>query len=412
MKAEIITIGNELLEGRVQDTNAAALSRWVTGTGVEVFRLTSVGDNLSDIIGALHDVGWDTDVVVVTGGLGPTVDDVTMEAASEALSVPLERNSAVETQIREFYRSLELPVQQEALKQAYVLEGSKVVRNPVGTAPGVVLKNEKRLFMFFPGVPRELEAMLGEAEEYILSMKSTQETILHSSLKTFGVGETQLQERIPRTILISDNPSIAFLPGKFEVEIRLTAKAENGEETERLLRSAKEEILRCIGEYVYGEDDDTLELVVIRGLKERGLTLGVAESCSGGWLSSRLVSIPGSSEVFRGSVVAYTTRVKEKILGMSPQIIARHGTVSVEAATAMAECAMERLGVDVGLSITGNAGPTAGDPWEGVGQVFAAVAFRDRVKPSASVGRKINRPRNDVRYIATSMALDLLRRNI
>ncbi|MEW6201313.1 MAG: competence/damage-inducible protein A [bacterium] len=412
MKAEIITIGNELLEGRVIDTNSAVIARWLSDAGIEVARRITVGDKTGDIISALHEAGKDSSLIVVAGGLGPTIDDVTMEAASEALNAPLVRSSAVENQIREFYNALELQVSKEALKQAYILEGAHILRNPVGTAPGVVFRKGDWLYMFFPGVPRELDALLGEAGQYVLEMKGTKETIAHTSLKTFGTGETQLQKLIPKDILASGNPSLAFLPGRWEVEVRLTAKGSNEEEARNLVKKAADRLYAHIGDYIYGEDDDTLELVVIRKLKENGLTLGIAESCSGGWLSSRLVSIPGSSEVYRGSIIAYTTKIKEKILGMPPQIIARRGTVSAEAAEAMAECAAERLAVDVGLSITGNAGPTAGDPWESVGQVYTAVAFRDRAKPTASVGRKINRPRNDVRYIATSMALDLLRRNL
>ncbi|MFH1538821.1 MAG: competence/damage-inducible protein A [bacterium] len=408
MTAAIITIGNELLEGRVQDTNSTKISRILSGAGISVCRRVTVGDSAEAIGSALRQCAAEADAILVTGGLGPTEDDRTVEAASLALGVPLVKDAGVEKRIRSFYSNLGLDFHESSLKQAMVLEGARVLANPTGTAPGMALKLGGRLFTFFPGVPRELDAMLPEAMEVIAA--GAKGAIAKLSLKTFGTGETQLETLIPAELVKSTNPVLSFLPGNFEVELRLTALADTPADAQNLIDKAKKTLCESVGEYIYGEDDDTLEGTVIRLLAERGLTLGCAESCSGGLLTSRLVSVPGSSKVLRGSIIAYTTGVKEKVLGISPATLAKHGTVSEKTAAEMAEQAIKRLGTDVGLSITGNAGPTAGDPSEEIGRVYAAVALRGK-KPAVAT-RKILRPRNDVRYIATQIALDLLRRNL
>lgn len=410
MTTAIITIGNELLEGRVQDSNSTRISRMLSEAGIRVSRRVTVGDSLEAIEAALGQSAAEADITLVTGGLGPTEDDRTVEAASRALGVPLAKDAGVEKQIRNFYSNLGITFHEAALKQAMVLEGSRVLANPTGTAPGMLLERDGKLFAFFPGVPRELDAMLPEAMEHIIAASGTSGAISRLSIKTFGAGETQLESQIPASLLRSANPALAFLPGKFEVELRLNAFADTPDEAEKLVEKAKETLYECLGEYIYGENEDTLEGTVVGLLAERGLTLACAESCSGGLLSSRLVSIPGSSKVFRGSIIAYTTGAKEKILGVSPSTLARHGTVSEKTAAEMAAQAVKRLNTDVGLSITGNAGPTAGDPSEEVGRVFAAVAFRGK-KPVVAT-RKTVRSRNDVRYISTQIALDLLRRNL
>ncbi|MEW5946218.1 MAG: competence/damage-inducible protein A [bacterium] len=408
--AEIITVGNELLEGRIQDTNAQRLTEKLAGAGVRAVRRTTVGDDAGDVADALRRSS--AGIVLVTGGLGPTVDDRTMEAASAALGVPLVRNEESEDRIRRFFRELKLDFHEDALKQAMAPEGAVVLPNAVGTAPGSIVKKDGRFFVFMPGVPAEMESMMDAALGHVLAGRGAGETVLRASLKTFGTGETQLQRMMPSRLLESKNPETAFLPARYEVEIRFTAYGKTEAEAREVLDGALGEARGALGDYVYGEDDDTLESVAVGLLKKKGLTLGCAESCSGGWLSSRLVSIPGASEVFKGSIVAYTTRIKEKLLRVPPRELARHGTVSEGMAQAMALQALERLDTDVGVSITGNAGPTAGDPWEEVGQVFAAVAVRGKKGKPSAAGRKLNRPRNDVRYISTSIALDLLRREI
>ncbi|MFA6449688.1 MAG: competence/damage-inducible protein A [bacterium] len=411
MIAEILTIGNEILQGRIDDTNATYISRRLTGSGIETKFRTTVSDTREAILSALEAAGARAGLVIVTGGLGPTVDDVTIETAAEYFGVELEHQPEIEEKIRRFYQMIRIPITESALRQARTPRGSEIITNPAGTAPGASYIFKGTHYMFFPGVPREMIAMLDSAIEMAIRSEE-QKTIVSRSLRVFGIGESVAESKIPSTITTSANPTFSFLPQRFEVELRLTARGRNRDECIALIDPAVKEIYNRIGEYIYGEGDESLESAAYERLRERGLTVAFAESCTGGLLGGRFTAVPGASEVFRGGITAYSTDIKKEILGVPGETLDAHGPVSEATAKAMAERAASLFGADIGVSVTGNAGPTSGDGKSDVGQIYIGLARREPGSETICIGKKVMRHRNDVRDIAVSTALDFLRRNI
>ncbi len=409
MIAEIITIGNEILQGRIDDTNATHISRRLGAVGIENKYRTTIGDTPEHIKSALGTAAARADLIIVTGGLGPTVDDVTIESVAEFFGMPLESNPEAEERVHKFYKMIGVPCTENALRQARTIVGAELIPNPVGTALGAKIAYNNKLFLIFPGVPREMTAMLDSAIEGTLA-GAEKRTIRAKSLRVFGVGESVVENMLPAEITTASNPSFSFLPQRFEVELRLTARGADEEECAALLSRTAEKIRGFVGEHIYGEDDDTLESVVFERLRKRGLKTAFAESCTGGMLGGRFTAVPGASEVFLGSVVTYTNEMKTKLLGVPAEILEQFGPVSEQTAKAMAERVMERLGADIGVSVTGNAGPTSGDEKSDVGQVYIGLAIKGG--ETTFLSRKIMRRRNDVRDIAVAAALDLMRKTL
>ncbi len=411
MNAEIISIGTELLHGRIDDTNATYISRRLTAAGIEIKFRTTVGDTAEELRQALEISKKRSDLVICTGGLGPTSDDITIETAADCFGLKLELDEKTANKIRRFYELIGVPFNESALRQAMIPKGADIINNPVGTAPGINFKSGNTEFFFFPGVPREMTAMIDAAVSAILQ-KAEKQTIFSRSLKVFGMGESNVEKLLPKHMMKETNPALSFLPQRFEVELRLTAKGKDTEECKKIIAPAADKIYSTIGEYIYGEDGDSLESAALRHLKNTSKTVSFAESCTGGLLGARLTRVPGASDCFLGGVIAYSNEVKEKHLGISNELLRDFGAVSKQTAIAMAEGAVKKFGSDIGIGVTGNAGPTSGDERSDVGRFFVAIAWKNDEKPPFFVEKKVMRERNDVRLIAAMTALDLIRKNL
>jgi len=410
MIAEIISIGNELLQGKIDDTNATYVSRRLAAAGIVTKNRTTVGDDREGIADALSRAAGRADIIIVTGGLGPTVDDVTVDAAADFFGTGIEIRPEIEKRVRKFYEMIGVPCTENALRQARIPAGAEVIENPVGTAPGTRFVHNGKEFMFFPGVPREMSAMIDTAVEKLVERSGR--VILSRSIRVFGAGESVIESMIPTAITTAANPSFSFLPQRFQVELRLTAIGSDKEECLAFIEPVAREIYERVGDYIYGEDNDTLESVAFERLRQKGLTVAFAESCTGGLLGGRFTSVPGASEVFLGSIVSYSNEAKNRLLGVSESLLSEFGPVSEQVAKAMAAGALDRFGADVAVSVTGNAGPTSGDEKSRIGQVYIALARRKNPDAAICIARKIMRRRNDVRDIAVLAALDLIRRTM
>ncbi len=407
MIAEIISIGNEILHGSIDDTNATYISQTLIRNGIEPLFRSTVSDNFNDIKKALEYAAGRADLIVTTGGLGPTVDDITIEAAASFFEKDLIIHQETVDKIKKFYEIIGIEFNESVLNQARIPDGAVVIRNNAGTAPGIIYPYNNKFFLFFPGVPRELRSMLDDALSKVIPDNENQ-VIRSRSIRVFGIGESNVESILPKEITTCENPKFAFLPQRFEVELRLTAKCETESECKELLDKTANEIYTHAGKYIYGENNDTLEKVVFEKLKKKNLTLSCAESCTGGMLSSMITRIPGSSEVLMGGMVCYSIKSKKDILGVPADLLEEYGPVSEQVAMSMAENVIGLFHSDIGISITGNAGPSSGDDKSKTGDLFIAIASTMPGFKTTCMYRNIGRNRNDVREIAAKAALDLI----
>ena len=371
MRCDVLAVGTELLLGQIVDTNSAWIGEQLAAAGIDSYLHIQVGDNQARMVELLRYLLEQADAVIVCGGLGPTQDDITREAIAEVMGTSLERREDLTDAIRELFMSLGRPMPASNLRQADVPKGGEAIPNPKGTAPGLLCPVGDRVIYAVPGVPYEMQHMVESAVvPHLLEKAGQRGTILSRSLKTWGSSESGLSERIANRVDTQTNPTIAFLARGIEgLIVRITAKAGTLEEAEALI-GAEERILRDeLGDLIFGVDDQTMESVVSDLLRQKGWTLGLAESLTGGLVGSRISDAPGSSEIFKGSIVSYATEVKRSVLGVTAEHV-----VSAECAIQMAEGARRVLGADVGLAVTGVAGPTEqeGRP---AGTVFFGVAL-------------------------------------
>jgi len=406
MRAEVVAVGTELLLGDIANTNAAHIGRALATVGVDCFIHTAVGDNTERIAEAIGTALARADAVIVTGGLGPTQDDVTREAIARLTGRPLRRDPAIVEHLRARFAELGREMAETNLRQADVPDGASVIEQTFGTAPGLIVPHGDGVIYALPGVPAEMEEMLARAVlPDMLGRSGEPATILSRVVRVAGMSESAVAERLsPTWDMLGGDVTMAFLAGGGEVRIRLTAKAPDGARVHELLDAGEAAVRQALGPSVVGTDADTLEVVIGKLLLARGWTLACAESLTGGALAGRIVSVAGSSEYFRGSIVAYATELKASLLGVPRAVLDEHGPVSAECARAMAAGARSRLGADVGLAVTGVAGPTEqGKP---VGTVVLGVAG-----PAGATEREIRLPgdRNVVRALSTGAALNLLR---
>jgi nicotinamide-nucleotide amidase len=377
MKVELLSVGTELLLGEIVDTNAVYLAEKLSRLGINVFHKTTVGDNAERLAAALRISMGRSDVVLATGGLGPTEDDITAAAVAHVAGVDLVEDEATAERIRSFARQRGIGLLDKLLKQAHVPRGATVVPNPTGTAPGVIVTRDGKTVITLPGVPSEMKAM---AEETVLPYLARRVasagpgTILSRVLRLTGIGESQVEAEIADLIRNQGNPTIAPLARTFEVHLRLTARASDAAQARSMLAPLEAEIRQRVGEHIYGADDESLESVAGRMLREAGLTLAVAESCTGGLIGHRLTNVPGSSDYLLAVLVTYGNESKMKLLDVPRDTLEQHGAASAEAAGAMAEGVRATCGAAVGLAVTGIAGPTGARPGKPVGLVYAAVA--------------------------------------
>lgn len=412
MKAEIISIGDELLIGQVINTNQAFLAEKLNTIGIAVQRMTTVGDEEEKIIEAFDKGLAAHELVLVTGGLGPTHDDITRTAVCRFFRTDLVVNEEALNRVRAFFGRRGVSPRKINEDQALVPRSCMVIQNDNGTAPGFMFERDGKYLIALPGVPFEMKAM---TEAFILpffSPKSSGSVIQHRTLKTTGIGESFLAEQIGdvRSLLGSDSgSSLAFLPSPTGTRLRITVRAKTIEEAQERIRSAERGLRSKAGKYIYGVDDEELEQTLGRLLLERRLTIAVAESCTGGLIANRITNIPGSSAYFDRSYVTYSNESKMHDLGVPSDLIERHGAVSRDVAEAMAKGARLKANTDIGLSTTGIAGPTGGSPEKPVGLVW--IGYSDRsVTLALRFNFGDNRQRTKER--ASQAALELVRRKL
>jgi len=414
MLLEIITIGDELLLGYTVDTNAAHLARELASMGVSIVRRATVGDDANDIASAVREALDRTGAVITTGGLGPTSDDRTRPAIAELFGRDLvpdeERWEALRALWKERGRG-EIPETNRT--QIMIPRGATVLTNRHGTAPGIWLEDERgRWCAMLPGVPREMRGMLADElfPRLTARLDGQRRVVVRSrTLRTTGVAESKLAELLGPLADGIDGLSLAYLPGQEGVDLRLTARDLAPDVADAALTEGIAALREIAARYAYAENQTDLASVVLNECDARGLTIAVAESCTGGLLGARLTAISGSSSVVIGGVIAYSNGVKKGLLGVTTGSLERHGAVSEEVASEMATGVRRRLGVDIGVSITGVAGPGGGTPDKPVGLVWIAVDVRGDVRTH---GSRFIGDRAEIRFRATQAALDLVRRMV
>jgi len=405
VNVEIVTVGNEIISGVTLDTNARFLADAVTSSGGQITRIVSVGDTVAIIVDALREAMGRAEIVLVTGGLGPTPDDLTTEAAAQAFTRALVIHNGFLNTIKDRLRRRKRKFTPSHKRMALLPEGAEPLENPIGTC-GFRIDLDKRIFFFLPGVPREMEKMVEGSIVPLLRERSHQEQhIVRSSvLKVFGPTESMLTALLEG---MEGDFQLAYLPSYPEIRLRLTVEGNRQGEVKDRLHRYQQEIQKRLGVFIFGKGNDTMEGVVGALLKEKGVTLATAESCTGGLVAYRITQVPGSSEYFMRGLVVYSNQAKEELLGIPHSILERFGAVSKETAELMATEVRQRSGTSLGLAITGIAGPTGGTPTKPVGRVYIALAAEDtlEVKEYDFFG-----DRHQVRLMASQVALDRLRR--
>lgn len=409
VRAELLMIGTELLLGQTVDTNAAHIAQQLADNGVHVYFKTTVGDNRQRLLAAISIALMRADVIVTSGGLGPTEDDLTRDVVAAALGVDLVEDATAMGQIEAWFRTHDRPMSPSNRKQALMPVGALVLQNGRGTAPGFIVRAGDKAVICMPGVPHEMKSMLKNSVlPYLHDHYDLDATLYSHMLRFTGIGESHLEEKLV-DLFRSSNPTIAPYAGAGEVKLRLTARANSAEEARRMFVPLEQEIIERVGEYMYGSGDETLETVVGRLLREAGKTVAVAESCTGGLLAKQLTDVPGSSNYFQGGVIAYSDDVKRQQLGVRPETLQQHGAVSEETAREMAAGVARRLQADFGVSITGVAGPGGGSEAKPVGLVFIALAAGKETEVRRVL---FGGSRQLVRMRAVLTALDMVRRRL
>ena len=405
---EILSVGTELLLGQVANTDAQILSQGLSELGISVFHHTVVGDNPKRLTEAVHLAKSRADIIITTGGLGPTADDLTKETIAGAFGKKLELHQPSLERLYERF-SGDGTMTKNNERQAWLPAGCDVLINDWGTAPGCAFTAEGCTVIMLPGPPRECTQMwLHRARPYLET--KTGEAIVSHFINLYGIGESAMEEKIAYIMDNATNPSAAPYAKEGECYVRVTAKGATAQEADALTKPLVEEICGVLSDYVYGIDVDSLEEVVVGLLKAKNLTLATAESCTGGYLSKRITDISGSSQVFLGGVVSYSNESKINILGVNADTIAKFGAVSRETAAEMAQQAAKKLGADIGVGITGIAGPDGGSEEKPVGLVYIGIYYQGETKVYEKIRKRSNRER--VRLFASSNALDLVRRAI
>ena len=378
MKAEIIAVGTELLLGQIANTNGQYLSQKLAEYGIDVYNHICVGDNLARIKEALKIASDRSELILITGGLGPTDDDLTKEAVADFLGIPLVLDQKSVDEIKDFFDRIGRPMADRNVRQAYIFENSIALENDFGTAPGVYLNTGKTIYVLLPGPPKEMRPMFDNKalpllKKYIGTHQDR--AVIHShSLRFYGIGESDLVDKINDLLAMQTNPTIAPLCSDYDVTIRITAKETDREQALALIGPVKQEIISRLGDHYYGDNDDTLVGVAHRLLLKNGLTVAVAESCTGGLLCSAFTDLPDSSQYFLEGIACYSNEAKIR-LGVPEAIISEHGAVSEAVAEQLAMSIKSRADARIGIGITGIAGPGGGTADKPVGLVYVSVTF-------------------------------------
>ncbi|MFW6049864.1 MAG: competence/damage-inducible protein A [Myxococcota bacterium] len=407
MKAAVLSIGTELTRGELVNGNAAWLGDRLTSVGFDVIEHRTVGDDLERIAGALRRLAAEVRVLVASGGLGPTTDDLTTRAVASCLGVALRRDEPTLQRLRAKWAAMGLDMPASNEKQADFPEGAEILPNPVGTAPGFTVAIGGARMFFLPGVPREMRHLFDES--VVPSVAPLVERTTHQiHIRTFGMTESQVGDLLADL----DDPEAGILIGyraSFpEIEVKVLARADTEVEAEDRARRVAEEVRRRLGDTAYGERDDTFPAAVGRALRDRGLTVALAESCTGGLVGSMLTSVAGSSDYVLMDAVTYANSAKSKMLGVSQDLLRAHGAVSAEVAEAMAEGALRMSGADLAVSITGIAGPGGGSEGKPVGTVWFGLARKG--EPTVTKLRTLRGDRERIRVLSAYVALKLVLR--
>lgn len=407
MKVEIISIGNEILCGNIIDTNAHYIIKKLREINLIVQHVSAVGDEEGELIALLKEAYQRSQIIITTGGLGPTEDDITFQSIAQAFGINLVRYPEAEKHIIELLSKTNVHISPSNLKQALLPEGAKCILNPYGTAPAIILEKEGRVIIALPGVPLEMKHLLCEQiipflEKKFPNLQHVQSRIIRVS----GLGESTINDIIKDFIKSNQKLHIGLYASPEDIQIQVNALAKTAPETKNILDQATEELKLLLGDYIFGYDQQSLEEVIGNLLRTKKLTLAIAESCTGGMLGEIITSVPGSSDYFVGGVISYAGGIKEKLLGVPREIMMQFGEVSEQVAQAMAIGVRKVCNSDIGLSITGIAGPGGGSPEKPVGLVYIALA---NSKQTLVQKHQLFKERQIIRLRSARRALNMLR---
>lgn len=409
MNAELISVGTELLLGEILNTNAQYLSKGLASLGISVYYQTTVGDNPDRLKDAIFQALSRSDMVVLTGGLGPTADDLTKETVADFFNLRLVRDKKSEERINGYFKRIgSVPVQSN-YKQADMPEGCIVLDNNNGTAPGGIIEKDGKTAIFLPGPPMEMKPMFEESVFPYLRKKCPDE-IYSREINTFGIGESRLEEMLGDLMKNQSDPTIAPYAKESGVMLRLTTRALTQEEADRRFDPVEKEIVKIAGDIIFGYGKEELQDAVFSLLKEKNLKIATAESCTGGMLGEFLTSVPGISPYYEMGVITYSNEMKQKLLGVSGETLAKYGAVSEHTAKEMAVGVLEKSGADIGVGITGIAGPGGGSKEKPVGLVYLGVA--DRCGRVFFKELHLGGSREKIRRVTVKNALNEVRRHI
>ena len=409
--AEILCIGTELLMGDIINTNAAYLAKELAGLGINLYHQSVVGDNPERLRQSLQLALKRADIVITTGGLGPTYDDLSKETIAACFGRTLVMDEDSLTRIQAHFLRLGREMTDNNKKQAMMPQGCVIFQNENGTAPGCAIegngKLEGKTAIMLPGPPREMKPMFEQqVKPYLLKDSDTR--LVSHTMHFFGIGESMLEDRLRSLMEKSLNPTVAPYAKTGEVQLRVTARVKDGEDPNALLEPVMEQIRQMVGEFLYGVDVGDLQTAAVRLLTEKGLKVAVAESCTGGYLAKRITDVSGSSKVFECGICSYSNRIKHQLLGVSERTLEEYGAISEQTATEMASGVRKLSEADIGISVTGNAGPTA-DEGKEVGLVYIGVDSPKLTQVfTLHVNRRDQDARETIRYLASSHALSLI----
>jgi len=407
---EILSIGTELLLGNIVNTNAQWISEQLSSLGLNHFRQSTVGDNTERIINIVQEIAYRSNLLITTGGLGPTPDDLTTEAIAKSFNVPLFERESLWEKLKQKLSNSVLDDDSCLRKQCFFPKDAQIINNPRGTAPGMIWEPIRGFtILSFPGVPSELKEMWKEsAEDFIKKNFSDDYIFFSNTLKFSGIGESTIAEKIDN-LLSLQNPTIAPYANLGEVKLRITAKAKNKSEAIKLIKPLKEKLSQEFPKYLFGENDDSLPSVLIQELKKREESVVFAESCTGGLLSSSITSISGSSQVFKGSIISYSNVLKKSLLNISDAQLNKYGAVSKEVAETMAINVKEKLSADWAISISGIAGPKGGSKEKPVGLVYISIAGPNHYISNLKKIFNPLRTRTEIQRLSVNVCLNSLR---
>ncbi len=408
---EILSIGTELLLGNIINTNSQWISEQLSKLGLNHFRQSTVGDNYDRIIKVIQEISKRSNLLITTGGLGPTPDDLTTEAIAKSFNVTLFERPYLWDEIKQKLSSSKLQDNSSSLrKQCLFPKNAQIINNPRGTAPGMIWEPIKGFtILTFPGVPSEMKTMWEEtAYDFIKTKFSDNYSFYSNTLKFAGIGESSVAEKI-NDLLNLKNPTVAPYANLGEVKLRITARAKNHLEAKNIIKPVKEKLRKDFSKFIFGEDNDTLPSVLIKELTERNQTIVFAESCTGGLLSASLTSISGSSQVFKGSIVSYSNELKNSLLNISEEKLTKYGAVSEEVCESMAINVKEKLGADWAIAISGIAGPNGGSKDKPVGLVYISISGPNN--NITNIKKLFNSTRNrvEIQTLSVNVCLNSLR---